>query len=574
MEYLKSQVPSDGEGNSFYLADIIQTWTFSTHSNNEGLFSAVVAVLALLLKTISSFVEFRDYGNLLCTTLLQKEQIRLFDRALSTHKPKEHVISPCLRLLTEIVSFDGGNAAKGIYLHRDVTFKQLDVFLGMRKEYSGGNPDDWKPSVRNNALRYLFANLKMQDRNTKTEILAQGRIFRAMFQDIREDSPTIIQGILDTLKREIVEDETVPRLSKSRLFTDWTLGRLATLYSYHENDRILVGGTNVEDLVHVFLLLICTNEEYGVLVAQNIPRIDTTNDNMDVKEFGDMSLTSESYRKQKPVRNRTLASFLQGLQPYANVLQNNLTLAIFQVAPELIADYFHKKNTFSFEPKLTATWIGYSLFLTSTVQLPIPRESLQVDTDGTLKHSPPSILIEYILPQHLSQKVLTRCLHQSADLITFFAVRILVLAFEKLETALRTLRSPSQEQQDQSKRQGDQAASTLATAFCQRCPHMKHVITTFRNCKRRNVMLREAIVRLLTLYYKIVPHMALDEKFDISVALCAALQEHKPEAKGLKGQGMQLLELDHLLDIARRSPDMNWWHKTGTCLCQLISLSC
>ncbi len=87
-------------------------------------------------------------------------------------------------------------------------------------------------------------------------------------------------------------------------------------------------------------------------------------------------------------------------------------------------------------------------------------------------------------------------------------------------------------------------------------------------------MLREAIARLLTLYYKIVPHMALDEKFDISVALCAALQEHKPEAKGLKGQGMQLLELDHLLDIARRSPDMNWWHKTGTCLCQLISLSC
>lgn len=569
MEYLKSQLPSSNQNNPSYLADIVQTWDFSAQSNNEGLFSAVVAVLALLLKTISSFVDFRDYGNLLCTTLLQKEQIKLFDRALSTHKPKEHVISPCLRLLTEIVSFDGGNAAKSIYLHQDVTFKQLDVFLGMRKEYSGGNPDDWKPSVRNNALRYLFANLKLQDQNTKTEILAQGRIFRAVFQDIREDPPSIIQGLLYTLRREIVEDDNVPRLSKSRLFTDWTLGRLATLYSYHEDDRILAGGTVVEDLVHAFLLLICTNEEYGVLVAQNIPRIDTAKDYMDVGDSEDMSQTSESYQKLKPVRNRTLASFLQGLRPYANVLQTNLTLAIFQAAPELIADYFHKKKTFSFEPKLTATWIGYSMFLMSTIQLPIPKESLQVETDGTLIHSPIFNLVEYILPQPLTQKTLTRCLHQSADLITFFAIRILVLAFEKLETALRALKSANQGQQDRSKCQGDRAASTLVAAFYQRCPHMKHVITTFRSCKREKVMLREAITRLLTLYYRIIPQMALGEKFDISVALSAALQEHKPEVRGLEGRRMSLLELDHLLDIARRSPDVNWWHRTGTCLCQL-----
>lgn len=569
MEYLKSQVPSSNQNNPSYLADIVQTWDFSAQSNNEGLFSAVVAVLALLLKTISSFVDFRDYGNLLCTTLLQKEQIKLFDRALSTHKPKEHVISPCLRLLTEIVSFDGGNAAKSIYLHQDVTFKQLDVFLGMRKEYSGGNPDDWKPSVRNNALRYLFANLKLQDQNTKTEILAQGRIFRAVFQDIREDPPSIVQWLLYTLRREIVEDDTVPRLSKSRLFTDWTLGRLATLYSYHEDDRILAGGTVVEDLVHAFLLLICTNEEYGVLVAQNIPRIDTAKDYMDVGDSEDMSLTSESYQKLKPVRNRTLASFLQGLRPYANVLHTNLTLAIFQAAPELIADYFHKKKTFSFEPKLTATWIGYSMFLMSTIQLPIPKESLQVETDGTLIHSPIFNLVEYILPQPLTQKTLTRCLHQSADLITFFAIRILVLAFEKLETALRALKSANQGQQDRSKCQGDRAASTLVAVFYQRCPHMKHVITTFRSCKREKVMLREAITRLLTLYYRIIPQMALGEKFDISVALSAALREHKPEVRGLEGRRMSLLELDHLLDIARRSPDMNWWHRTGTCLCQL-----
>ena len=562
LDYLKSQVAHDDEDNSAFLTDIIQTWHFSAQANNESLFSAVVAVLALLLKTISSFVEFRRYGNLLGRTLLQKEQIKLIDRGLSAKKPKEHVVSPCLRLMTEIVSFDGGNTAKNLYLHRDVTFKHLDVFLSMRK-HSGGTADDRKPSVRNNALRYLFANLRLQDQVTKMEILAQGRIFRAVLQDIREDSPTTVQGILDTLKKEIVENNAISPLSKSRLFTDSTLRRLATLYSYHEDDQIFDGSINVEDSVHAFLLQICTNVEFGVLIAPNPPRMESAKDNLDAGESQDIILNPESYQRLKPIRNRTLSSFLQALRPYANTHQHDLALAIFQAAPELIADYFHKQKIFSFEPKLTATWIGYSRLLMSTVQLPIPKECLQIDTNGTLTTSPIAVLLESILPQPFTKKVLTRCLNQSASLITFFSIKILVLAFEKLGTALKTLKSANQEQQEKSARQGEQAASALIAAFCKRCPDMKHAIAVFRSCGREKVMLREAITRLLALYYEILPQAALDNRFDISVALSVALQGHKLGTRGLEGPGLQSLELGHLLNIAQRSPDMNWWHRMG-----------
>lgn len=518
-------------------------------------------MLALLLKTISSFVEFRRYGNLLGRTLLQKEQIKLVDRGLSAKKPKEHVVSPCLRLMTEIVSFDGGNAAKNLYLHRDVTFKHLDLFLGMRKD-SGGTADDRKPSVRNNALRYLFANLRMQDHVTKIEILAQGRTFRAVLQDIREDSPTIVQGILDTLKKEIVENNAISPLSKSRLFTDSTLRRLAMLYSYHEDDRNLDGSINIEDSVHAFLLQICTNVEYGVLIAQSPPRTDAAKDDLDTGGAQEMISISESYRTLKPIKNRTLSSFLQALRPYSNVHHHDLALAIFQAAPELIADYFHKQKRFSFEPKLTATWIGYSRLLMSTVQLPIPKESLQ-NTNGTLIVSPIAVLIESILPQPLTKKVLTRCINQSAGLITFFAMKILVLAFEKLGTALKTLKSADQDHQDQSTRRGEQAALALIAAFCQRCPDMKYAIAVFRSCAKEKVMLREAITRLLALYYEFLPQVALDNRFDISVALSVTLQEHKLGTQSLEGPSMQSLELGHLLNIAHRSPDMNWWHKMG-----------
>ena len=566
LDYLKSQTSFDDESNPMYLPDVIQTWKFSTQANDEGLFSAVVAVLALLLKTISSLVEFRGYGNLLCKTLLQKEQIKLIDRGLSANRPKEHVVSPCLRLLTEIVLFDGGNAAKTLYLCRDITFKQLDVFLGMRKD-PGGIFNDRKPSIRNTALRYLFANLRLQDRVAKTEILAQGRVFRAVLQDIKEDSPDIVQSILDALRKDILEDGAIPRVSKGRVFTDSALRRLATLYSYHEDDRDRERRDSVEKLVHAFLLSLCTTEDYGVLVAQRSGGKGAAKDELGTKEVQATNLTSEIYQSLKPVRNRTLSSFLQSLRPYASVLQTDLALAIFQAAPELIAGYFYKQKSFSFEPKLTATWIGYSMFLMSVIDLPIPRPHLQMATEGPLIVSPSSILIETILPQPLTQKVLTRCLNQSAVLITFLAVKVLVLGFKRLKTTLKTLKSADQQQQDQSKRRGDQAASALIAAFCQRCPDMKHVIAVFRNTPRENVMLREAVTCLLELYYKVIPQVALNNKFDISIALSVALQEQKPEIKGLRGSGMQSLELDHLMSIALRSPDMNWWHRTGMHFC-------
>jgi len=43
-------------------------------------------------------------------------------RGLDAPKHKEFVISPCLRLATEVTSFDGGVLAREIYKRREQTF--------------------------------------------------------------------------------------------------------------------------------------------------------------------------------------------------------------------------------------------------------------------------------------------------------------------------------------------------------------------------------------------------------------------------------------------------------------------
>ncbi|KAK3076641.1 hypothetical protein LTS18_012461, partial [Coniosporium uncinatum] len=165
------------------------------------------AVLALLLKTISSDLGLRDYGIRLCQTLLQVEQLKLVRRGLSVEKHKEFIISPCLRLLTEIVSFDDAKIASKLYARRDFTF---DVQLLARNLASFRNNSDEqdrnKPSVRSNAVRYLLANLKYQGEGEKTDILKQRPAIRTLFAHLSVDPPGLAAEILNVLKDHVVAD--------------------------------------------------------------------------------------------------------------------------------------------------------------------------------------------------------------------------------------------------------------------------------------------------------------------------------------------------------------------------------
>lgn len=556
LEYLQSTVPLEEDEASNSLSDVIQTWSFAAQSNHDGLLSAVPAVLALLLKTISGLIDFRRYGVHLCRALLRKEQIRLFDRGLTANKSKERLISPCLRLLTEIVTFDGGSSARTVHIQRDVTFKRLDIFLGMgstsTKEAKGDRP---RPSVRGNAVRFLLANLRMQDRTVKGEILYQSRLIRALFHGLAEDSSDFIREVLDSVKKSVILDASLARKHKSRLLTDWTLVQIARLYDYDEDDPAKEGQLSISDLAHKFLVFVCTTLDQGVLVEQHgwyppgfeRDKQEAEEDNTALARF--RSKAPDRQLEKVPVRNMTLSSFLQGLRPYANIYHRRLMLAIFSAAPELVADYFFKKISFSFDPKLSATWIGYSSFLFAVVQLPSPETSRTVPP-------PAEIVLESIVPQPMSQKTLTKCLNQKTELITFFATRLLIIAFKKLRSIARVW-------DKQNNVLWTRAYLLLVTEFEERCPELRHVIAALRNVSKHNGMLREALLRLIVMYYKVTPQLALNEKFDISGLLTDKLSECDTENEPDEGKGIHPLELDHLLQIARRSPDMAWWHRPG-----------
>lgn len=543
----------------------MQTWSFASQANDESLLSAVPAVLALCLKALSNILEMTEHGLRLGRTILQKRQLELIARGLASNKSKEHVISPALRLLRELSLYDGGTLAKQVYRSRDYTFKSLARNLGLK--YTGQAVEERrKPSVRTNAIRFVLSILKFLPTDAKRELLSQRDIVMGLTRDIRDDPPFVIREILETLKSSVLQDNALPRDAKSKVVNATSLGRIASLYGYDQvDDETSKGKKAVDEIAHEFLMLACTSQNLGALNRQNgfYPRGIDGDEGHDVDAdigYIDLGLDSiewmERFTEKVPVRNTILSEFIQNLRPWSSLKQSELLLSILESAPELVASYFFTKKSFSLDPKLTATWVGYFVFVFSTLQLPIPQYFGHQERYARLP-PPSSIVMESILPQPLTQKVFTRCLNQQHNLIVFFAVRILCVAFDKMREILKMY----QDAAVTSSSIWAQAAEKLTDEFCQRVPSIKDVISTFRKLSDADLIQREVVTKLLVLYYEVVPRVALDAKFDVSETLTKALQAVESTGLSDEDRAFRIMELENLFQFSHFSPGMRWFVK-------------
>lgn len=569
-EYLDSQIPKaavDDDKFATYLSDIMEAWSFASQSNNESLLSAIPAVLAILLRTISTKIDLREQGLRLCKTLLLPQQLKLLSKSLSSNKVKEHIISPCLKLLTEIVSFDGGAVAKHVHSKHEFTLNGLARNLGLRKAITQDLVNDRKrPSVRTNAIRFLLASLNCLEPNAKADLLDRRDIFSALFKDIEQDPSDVISSVLNTLTSKVVLDEKLNRKVKCQLFKDWTLGRIASLYGYSlQQDPELLKPVQVQ--AHEFLMLVCGDPSHGVLNSQTgwyPPGLDRDQPDLERENIDDLvwivDNTADSIQYKTPIRNLKLSSFAQTLRPWASNLQRELLLHIFTAAPDVVANYFVKRRGFTFDPKLTCTWIGYSAFLYSSIRIPVLPFCGRAASYAR-RPPPEAIVIESVLPSALTQKVIAQCLSHSSALIRFIAIRLLLVAFEKLEKVLESFELAGS---------GDLKAWTEGTSclihlFSLRCPKLKDIVRVFRSTSEEEVLQREATARLISFYYRVMPQLALEEGFDVSLDLVACLNRSKKSSVTGNSHKLVLLELEHLLRIARGSSTIRWFHKPGMC---------
>lgn len=547
--------------------DLIQTWSFADSNNHESLLTVVPSVLASFFKTVSTQLEFREFGLALCKFLLQKDQLRLFNRGMTAAKSKEHLISPCLRLLTEIVSFDGGAAARQVYSRRYITLKRLEVFLTPNKaQLEDASDVSSRSTLRRNAQRYVLANLRFQQAPVKSDLIEQHKVIRALFEYVRKDPRDIVLEIIRAAARDVAQDASLSRNVKTKFFSRWNLERLVTLYGYdRESEEPNPEGVSVANEVHKVLMDVCTKTELGALLPEtgwypngSDPETLPTEDDACIELGLDSAVHVDKYRESVPVRNGTLSYLIQALRPEMDSLQIQLLVAIFKAAPELVADFFTNKTMFIADPKATPSWMAESALLFSTVQLGVP-PNCGWKTKLPVMPPPVSVVIESILPRPLTQKVLTRCLNQNAEIVTLFAVRILTIAFNKLRAVLKIFNSDHGVGQPF----WNQATSKLIAEFCRRCPAMKDVILLYKRTDKADLQQQEAVAELLACFYGVVPDIALEESFDVSLMLVDVLKQLENPDIGSEGSELLLGQLQSALKIAEQSASIRWWQQPG-----------
>jgi nucleolar pre-ribosomal-associated protein 1 len=572
-EYLETQKGrSRDDKHEAFLPTLIQAWDWAAENNSDAVLAQVTAVLALLLKVFASHDELTQYGTLLAKTILQPAVARRLVRSTSAASNKENVISPALRLLTELTRFNEGAHARAVYSKKDFTLEPriLGRNIALWKEHKGQSLAEIhkKPSVRTTAVRYLLTHLRLQDERAKIEILSNTNVTRALFDHLGTDPPFLIFEIFDVFKSHVFQDKTIPRNTKSRILNGKTLSRIAGLYNYNLEEGLLAEGEKAPgDLAHEFLCMVCTDPAYGVMLPTNGFYPSTYDDedgdaNMDdaVDNGNDLVLDSnETYDRLERVRNIILSEFIQSQRPYANTMHQKLVIEIFKACPELVADYFIKRRDFNYDPKLTSTWTGYSAFLFQTIQLPVPKY-FGVKKNYRSQPPPVAVMIQSVLPQPLNQQVLTKCLNHSSDLIQLFAVRVLIVALQKLRSVVQELHEASAMRPS---KQWEQASQRLVAEFSRRCPSIRTIFLALKKPGLKD-MKRESITRLLRLYYEVTPQAALEEKFDVSLPLCNALVEVEKPRDSPEDKAFRIMELEHWIQMARHSPAMRWWQKPKT----------
>ncbi|KAI0435308.1 ribosome 60S biogenesis N-terminal-domain-containing protein [Xylaria sp. FL1042] len=571
-DFLDSTKPREVEDEvPIYLPDIMETWSMASQMNNENVMSAVPVVLALLLKIISDNVDRVSYGLGLCRTLLQKRQQELIARNLSAEKGKDFIISPTLRLLREAICLDGGALAAPIFRARINTFKSLARNMGLR--YIGSDQEDpKKASVRTNATRLLLSCLRLLHNEAKKDLLLQRDIIAALMRHLPDDPPFLIAEILDVLKKSVVQDKKLAKEVKIKILNAHSLTQIASLYGYSKEPANLEDGVenkkiSVEDAAHEILMATCTDFAVGICRSQQgyypegiaLDAFMPDTEGIDLLDFGLDSIPwMNKFVDEIPVRNMLLGEFIESLRPWSSTKQSELLLAIFEASPELIARYFIHKKTFTFDPKLSATWIGYASLLYSVVKLPIP-PFFGRPNDYAAVPPPTSVVLDNIVPPPMTLKAMNRCLTNKSKLISFYTIRLLVLALEKLDRALEMHREASALPNSI----WQEAARRLVDDFYQRIPDVKEIISYYRTLANEDYLQREAASRLILLYYEIIPQLALKAKFDVSPILLATIQ--KVEASDGTGEDMaiSLLELEHLCAVAKYSPSMRWFARTA-----------
>uniref|UniRef100_UPI00398EA5A0 nucleolar pre-ribosomal-associated protein 1 isoform X1 n=2 Tax=Pristiophorus japonicus TaxID=55135 RepID=UPI00398EA5A0 len=516
------------------------------------------ALETILLRTASDLAHFTAVGMNIVKKLLHT-YMKLIYAAL--YSASHRYIRVCLGLMSAMVS-QGPDAARDFLSHFDFNHKLLPGLL--KKRDKTGRPD-----VRMAYIQFTVSFLIAGDHNTISQVLELKDFIPDIFSSgLKEDRISVINLLLSTLKAKVVQNKTINKTQKVRLFTAGALNHIASLYRWsgivdvHVNDgkgaqdSTVAGRDLVRELVHSFLIDLCCSLKHGI-------------------NFYDSSLGTT-----RRGGNLVLLRFLLGLKTATeDALVADLMVNILKVCPDLLTRFF-KETQYSFVPRPKTVWLDNIKLLRKIYEaqpeisktfrtkefIPIPRllSMVMVTTvppvatkamftqginlaNKVVQHSTFSLLA-YVLKRAL--KNIEHCLNeevwQNSEIYSLSAMEDFAQQYrETLSKHLPDMNSIVATWQSLLKNEGKEIGKgeqgnekdTKITSVAEEANDISNITEHHSGDDAETTVVKAVVLQVMCLYQKVIPHVVSQCAFDFSKLLKGIVNE-----KGVRQEVAPILQ--------------------------------
>ncbi|NXO02201.1 NPA1P protein, partial [Rhinopomastus cyanomelas] len=521
------------------------------------------ALEAILLRTASDLSHFSVVGMNIVKKLIYS-YMKLVYAALFS---ENHRLSRgCFTLLSAMVA-QGPDSARDVYSHFDFNNKSLPGLL--KRRCKKGRTD-----VRMAYIQFALSFLIAGDNAVLTQVLElKDFIPDILRSEIKEDRVSTVNLLLSTLRTKVVQNKNITKTQKVRFFTAEVLINIASLYRWNGITDMSPGdlkGTQgseeegkmiVRELVHNFLMDLCCSLKHGIT-------------------FYDPSLGTSGKGG-----NVVLLRFLLGLKTATeDEMVADLMVNILKVCPDLLTRYF-KESHYSFVPRLKSAWmdnmklvkkiyeaqpeISNSFKTSEFVPLPRLLSVVMVTTvpavcnktmftqglnlpSTVVKHSILSLVsmvlrralknIEYCLNEETWQKSEVYTLTMMREFVQLYreAISKLLPDMNNIVAVWQSLLKQGREHHEGQEQKKESDVSTLKA--------MNETEVAEQHDDAETLFLKAALLEVICLYQKVVPHLVARSNFDFSKLLKGIVTE-----KGLREEVPPVLQ-HHILKVALELP--------------------
>ncbi|NWX51116.1 NPA1P protein, partial [Steatornis caripensis] len=513
------------------------------------------ALEAILLRTASDLSHFSVVGMNIVKKLIHS-YMRLVYAAL--YSENHRMSRVCLTLLSAMVA-QGPDSARDVYSHFDFNNKFLPGLL--KKRCKKGRPD-----VRMAYIQFALSFLIAGDNAILTQVLElKDFIPDILRSEIKEDKVSTVSLLLSTLRTKVVQNKNITKTQKVRFFTAEVLIHIASLYRWNGITDVSpgdlkvtqgseeVGKMMVRELVHNFLMDLCCSLKHGINFYD--PSLGTSGNLFFVFNRGG---------------NVVLLRFMLGLKTATeDEMVADLMVNILKVCPDLLNRYF-KETRYSFVPRLKSAWMDNmkllkkiyeaqpeisSSFKTSEF-IPLPRLLAMV-----MVTTVPAVCNKIMFTQGLNLPS-TVVKHSILSLLSM----VLKRALKNIEYCLNEETWERSEIYTLSMMQ--EFVQLYREAVSKVLPDMNNIVAVWQSLLKQGrehhngqeekresgsddaetLFLKAALLQVICLYQKVVPHLVARSNFDFSKLLKGIVTE-----KGLREEVPRVLQ-HHILKVALELP--------------------